>query len=106
MTAFPTRGIRRWAAAFRLAAAIAAAAVPPVVGRAEFFHLEGLDACIDHPETPACRERLTPRDPAGPVGAASPDAAAAGKPDAAAAAPADVRPDTPRRRRAKAKTAG
>ena len=106
MTAFPARGIRRWAATLRLAAAIAVAA-PPTVGRAEFFHLEGFDACIDHPETPACRERLTPpRDPAGPVGAASPESAA-GKPDAAAGAGVSAgRPDAPRGRRAKVKAAG
>jgi len=103
MTAFPARGIRWWAATLRLAAVIAVAA-PPTVGRAEFFHLEGFDACIDHPETPACRERLTPpRDPAGPGGAASPESAA-GKPDAAAAGAA--RPDAPRGRRAKVKAAG
>jgi TPR repeat protein len=110
--ASPDPGIRGRAAALRLAAAAIAAAIAaaaPVAGRAEFFRLEGFDACIDHPEAPACRERLTPRDADRPAGgAASPEPAppepSAGvrKPEAAAAA----RPDTPpRAQRAKAKTA-
>jgi hypothetical protein len=53
-------------------AAALLAALAPADAWAQFFHLDGLLKCIDHPETPACRERSR-LDPEVPVtGAVAP----------------------------------
>src|SRR5690348_14156594 len=83
----------RRTAAFWLASALTAAV--PCAGTAEFFRLDGFDACIDHPETPACRERLRPRD-APAQGAAAPPAASS-PPAGSVPAPAEAPPDAGRK---------
>jgi hypothetical protein len=55
-----------------------ALAAAPVPARAQMFDLQGLLECIDHPDTPQCRDRAAPDDDERPptVTPTAPDAAA------------------------------
>jgi hypothetical protein len=80
----------------RAAAAALLAIVAPRPAAAQFFHLQGLLQCIDHPETSACEARLRPPPAAPPARPAAPPAPAAVPPAAKPTAkPAAATPRPP-----------
>jgi len=81
---------RRRARIAIVAAAALLASMPGEAG-AQFFRLQGVLACIDHPETEACRERLRPA-PGQPASASAAAVPAAGAPTAKPLAEPPKRP--------------